>query len=68
MSGNLVMVQVPEGAKPGSTIQVVDPSSGQPFQVQVPVGVYAGQTFQVHMPSSMPTVVAHPMYYHSSLL
>ncbi|KAF4698359.1 hypothetical protein FOZ62_009971, partial [Perkinsus olseni] len=60
-SSNIVMVQVPEGANPGSTIQVVNPTTGQPFQVQVPAGVYPGQTFQVQMAS--PAVAqAQPMY------
>ncbi|KAF4659909.1 hypothetical protein FOL47_007383 [Perkinsus chesapeaki] len=56
------MVQVPDGANPGSTIQVVNPSTGQPFQVQVPAGVYPGQTFQVQMPSPPAVAQAQPMY------
>lgn len=43
----VITVQVPVGASPGSTIQIVDPTSGTPLQVQVPQGVYSGQTFQV---------------------
>ncbi|EEQ98177.1 conserved hypothetical protein [Perkinsus marinus ATCC 50983] len=48
----VITVQVPVGASPGSTIQIVDPTSGTPLQVQVPQGVYSGQTFQVQTPGS----------------
>ncbi|KAF4695558.1 hypothetical protein FOZ60_004054 [Perkinsus olseni] len=49
----LITVQVPAGASPGSTIQVVDPTTGSPLQVQVPQGVYPGQTFQVQTPGNV---------------
>ncbi|EER08365.1 conserved hypothetical protein [Perkinsus marinus ATCC 50983] len=48
----VITVQVPSGASPGSTIQIVDPGTGTPLQVQVPQGVYSGQTFQVQTPGA----------------
>lgn len=42
-----VSVQVPQGATGGSTIQIIDPTSGRPFQVQVPAGLNPGDTFNV---------------------
>jgi len=52
--GQLMRVQVPEGAGPGTTLQVQSPS-GQQIQVAVPPGVSAGQVFQVQVPA----VVSH---------
>jgi hypothetical protein len=41
--GQPIPVQVPEGAGPGTVLQIQGPSG--PMQVQVPAGVTAGQTF-----------------------
>ncbi|EEQ98764.1 hypothetical protein Pmar_PMAR023343 [Perkinsus marinus ATCC 50983] len=49
-----VSVQVPQGATGGSTIQIIDPTSGRPFQVQVPAGLNPGDTFNVDLG---PTIV-----------
>ncbi|KAF4669857.1 hypothetical protein FOZ61_002760 [Perkinsus olseni] len=49
-----VSVQVPQGATGGSTIQIIDPTSGRPFQVQVPAGLKPGDTFNVDLG---PTIV-----------
>mmetsp|Transcript_148310 Transcript_148310/g.369727 ORF Transcript_148310/g.369727 Transcript_148310/m.369727 type:complete len:286 (-) Transcript_148310:168-1025(-) len=46
-------VQVPEGAGPGSTIQVQSPF-GNTLQVQVPANVQPGQVFQVQDPQASP--------------
>jgi len=44
-------IMVPEGAGPGTTLQVQTPQ-GAPMQVTVPEGVFTGQTFQVTVPQS----------------
>jgi len=48
-ANQLINVQVPPGAGPGTTLQVQSPS-GQQIQVVVPDGVSEGQVFQVQEP------------------
>lgn len=52
-----VSVQVPQGATGGSTIQIIDPTSGRPFQVQVPAGLNPGDTFNVDVLQSFPHTI-----------
>ena len=47
-------VAVPEGAAPGTTLQVVAPN-GVSVQVQVPAGAAPGSTFNVGVPSTVTT-------------
>jgi len=54
-----VIVTVPEGAGPGTTLQVQAPK-GQTIQVTVPDGIFAGQTFQAQV-APTPVVVATPV-------
>merc|ERR550537_885001 len=56
VAGQLMSVQVPAGASPGTSLQVQSPS-GQQVQVVVPAGVSAGQAFQVQVPAAAPAVV-----------
>mmetsp|Transcript_49959 Transcript_49959/g.130112 ORF Transcript_49959/g.130112 Transcript_49959/m.130112 type:complete len:319 (-) Transcript_49959:710-1666(-) len=48
-----VTITCPEGAVPGGTLMVQDPSTGQQVQVVVPEGIMPGQNFEVHMPASV---------------
>jgi len=56
VAGQLMSVQVPAGASPGTSLQVQSPS-GQQVQVVVPAGASAGQVFQVQVPAPVPVVV-----------
>jgi len=56
MGDQIMSVQVPQGAGPGTALHVQSPS-GDPFQVVVPSGVMAGQIFQARVPASTQVVV-----------
>jgi hypothetical protein len=47
--GDTVPVLVPQGAGPGSTVQVTHPTTGATFQVVVPEGFVAGNTFNAKL-------------------
>ncbi|KAF4669858.1 hypothetical protein FOZ61_002761 [Perkinsus olseni] len=53
-----VTVEVPQGAKEGSTLEITDPGSGRPMRVQVPAGLKPGDKFNVEM---SPTVTGVPL-------
>merc|ERR1712187_838723 len=53
--GQPIPVTVPDGANPGTVLQIQGPHG--PMQVQVPEGVTAGQTFTFTLPAAQEPVV-----------
>ena len=53
-------VQVPEGAPPGTMVQLTAPN-GQPVQVQIPPGLGPGQQFTIAVPAAQPAAPAGPV-------
>ena len=49
-------VQVPEGAPPGTMVQLTAPN-GQPVQVQIPPGLGPGQQFTIAVPAAAPQMM-----------
>jgi hypothetical protein len=52
-------VQVPEGAPPGTMVQLTAPN-GQPVQVQIPPGLGPGQQFTIAVPAAAPQQMMMP--------
>ena len=52
----MMTVQVPEGAPPGTMVQLTAPN-GQPVQVQIPPGLGPGQQFTIAVPAAAPQMM-----------